>query len=142
VIAVDANVLVYAHRNEMPQHAAAVRKLENLASGTRQVALTWTAIYQFLRVVTHPRVFKEPSPIDIAWRFCGDVFAFPNAVLLAETARHAEVLDRLLADVEPTGNLVHDAHIAAVMIEHGVREIVSNDADFRRFPGIRVVGLG
>lgn len=142
MIAVDANVLVYAHRSEMPQHVAAVRKLEELARGTRQVALTWTVVYQFLRVVTHPSVFSPPTTIDVAWRFCGDVFAFPNAVLLSETERHAEVLDRLLGDVRPTANLVHDAHIAAVMIEHGVRDIVSNDSDFKRFPGIRVVGLG
>ena len=60
---------------------------------------------------------------------------------MAETERHAEVLDRLLGEVRPTGNIVHDAHIAAVMIEHGVHDIVTNDADFRRFPGIRAVGL-
>ncbi len=140
-IAVDANVLVYAHRSESPKHATAVAKLEELARGPHQVALTWTVVYQFLRVVTHPKVFDPPSPIAAAWRFCGDVFAFPNAVLLSETERHAEVLDRLLADVRPTGNLVHDAHIASVMLEHGVRDIVTNDADFRRFPGIRVIGL-
>jgi toxin-antitoxin system PIN domain toxin len=141
VISVDANVLVYAHRGEMPQHAAAVRKLRELADGTRQLALTWTALYQFLRVVTHRGLYNSPTAVDVAWRFCGDLCAFPNAVVLSETTAHAEVLDRLLVDVQPTGNLVHDAHIAAVMIEHGVRDIVTNDADFRRFPGIRVVGL-
>lgn len=141
MIAVDANVLVYAHRSEMPKHAAAVRRLEQLSGDSRQVALTWTVVYQFLRVVTHPKVFKAPTPVDVAWQFCGDVFSFPNAVVLSETERHAEVLDRLLADVQPKGNLVHDAHIAAVMIEHGVRDIVTSDSDFERFPGIRVVGL-
>ena len=141
MITVDTNVLVYAHRSEMPKHAAAVRKLEQLARGSRQVALTWTVVYQFLRVVTHAKVFKPPTAVDVAWQFCGDVFAFPNAVVLAETERHAEVLDRLLADVQPKGNFVHDAHIAAVMIEHGVRDIVTTDSDFERFPGIRVVGL-
>jgi hypothetical protein len=140
-VAVDTNVLVHAHRSDSPKHAAAVAKLEELARGPRQVALSWTVIYQFLRVVTHPRVFDPPSTIEAAWRFCGDLFAFPNAVVLAETEHHAEVLDRLLHDVRPAGNLVHDAHIATTLIEHGVSEIVTDDSDFLRFPGIRVVSL-
>jgi toxin-antitoxin system PIN domain toxin len=142
LIAIDANVLVYAHRAEMKQHAAAVRKLKELTDGAEPIALTWTAIYQFLRVVTHPGNFKPPSSIDVAWRYCGDLFALPNVVILSETDNHAQTLDRLVARVGPVGNHVHDAHIAAVMIEHGVRDIVTNDADFERFPGIRVVGLG
>jgi toxin-antitoxin system PIN domain toxin len=141
VIGVDANVLVYAHRSEMPQHKAAVRKLEELTAGAEPIALTWTVIYQFLRVVTHPNIFKPPTSLDVAWRYCGELFGIPNIVILSETERHAQTLDRLLAHARPIGNDVHDAHIAAVMIEHGVRDILSNDADFRRFPGIRVVGL-
>lgn len=140
-IAVDANVLVYAHRRESPRHAAAVERLKELAGAPRPVAIPWTVVYQFLRVVTHARVFDPPSSLDMAWRFCEDVFSFPGAMLLAETERHAEVLGGLLAEVSPRGNLVHDAHIAAVMLEHGVRDILTTDADFRRFPGIRVVDL-
>ena len=140
-IALDANVLVHAHRSDSPRHAAATRKLAELAAGPQQIAVPWTVIYQFLRVVTHARVFSAPSPAGVAWRFCEDLFEFPDLVLLSETERHAAVLEELLATVAPVGNHVHDAHIAAAMIEHGVRDIVTTDAGFRRFPGIRVIGL-
>ncbi len=140
-LAIDTNVLVYAHRDEAPLHAAAVARLRAAAEGTRPVAVFWPCLYEFLRVVTHPRVFDPPSSVADAWRFVQDVLRFPTAVLLAETDRHEEVLAGVLEASGATANLVHDAHIAALMVEHGISDLLTGDRDFDRFPGIRRVPL-
>jgi toxin-antitoxin system PIN domain toxin len=137
--AVDTNILVYAHREESAHHVAAVELLRRLATGPEPWAIPWPCVYEFLRVVTHPRVFHPPSPVGLAWDAFRTLARSPSVVLLSETERHGEVLGRLLADARPTGNLVHDAHIAALVIEHGVSELLTTDGDFRRFPGLRVV---
>lgn len=140
-IGIDANVLVYAHRSETPRHASAVAALERLTRRKRQVAVPWTCIYQFLRVATHPAVFDPPSEIEVAWEFVGDVLAFPDAIVLAETEAHARILDELVTRLRPRGNLVHDVHIAAVLLEHNVHDFLTTDRDFARIPGIRSIGL-
>ena len=134
--AVDTNVLVYAHREETARHAEAGRIVQALATGAEPWAVPWPCVYEFLRVVTHPRVFHPPTPVPLAWEAMRAVMGSPSVVLLSETGSHDEVLDRILGQARPTGNMVHDAHIAALLVEHGVREILTSDADFHRFPGI------
>ena len=137
--AVDTSILVYAHREEAPQHTAALRLLKRRAEGAEPWALPWICIYEFLRVVTHSRVFHPPTPARTAWQACRALIASPAVRLLQETDRHEGILDELLRTTKVEGNLIHDAHIVALMIEHGVSEILTADQDFHRFKQIRVV---
>jgi uncharacterized protein len=132
--AVDTNVLVYSEVVTSTHHVVARRVLQALAEGPVTWAIPWPCVYEFLRVVTHPRVFTPPVPLDVALHDLGQILASPTLVLLSETERHAEVMDNILRDSAVTGNLIHDAHIAALCIEHGVSELVTGDRDFSRFP--------
>lgn len=94
---------------------------------------------EFLRVVTHPRVFHPPVPLDQALRGLEGLLASPSLVLLSETDRHAEIMRTVLRQAAPTGNLIHDAHIVTLCLEHGVTELVTGDRDVARFSGISVL---
>ncbi len=140
-IVVDTNVLVYAHRAESAKHVAAAARVRSLATGSVPFALAWPCIYEFMRVVTHPRVFNTPTPAAVAWQFIRDLLELPIVSALSETDRHAEILTRVLKESRVAGSLVHDAHVVALAVEHGFDEILTEDGDFHRFPGVRVVGL-
>jgi len=133
--------LVYAHREESPHHAAALNLIRKTAESPEPWALPWICIYEFLRVVTHARVFYPPTPTRVAWQACQSLLASPSIRLLHETERHQEVLHELLRTTRVEGNLLHDAHIVALMIEHGISEIVTADQDFHRFKQIHVFAL-
>lgn len=137
--AVDTNILVYARRVEPPEHPKALRVLRDLATGSEPWVLPWPCIYEFLRVVTHPRAFHPPTPALEAWKAVEALLESPSVIVISEGERHREILDRLLTVSPLSGNLLHDAHIAALLIEHGVNEIITADEDFRRFPGLRVL---
>jgi len=138
VIAVDTNILVYARRHEAPFHRRARQLLEGLAEGDEPWALPWPCIYEFLRVVTHPRVFDPPTGLDVALEDLESLLEAPSLVLLGEGSAHREIMRRVLVSGRATGNLVHDAHIAALLLEHGVKEMWTADRDFSRFPALRV----
>jgi hypothetical protein len=138
MIAVDTNVLVYAEITSSGHHEVALARVRELTEGTTPWALPWPCVYDFLRVVTHPRVYDRPVPPAIARADMARFLASPSLVLLSETARHAEVLDAVLSESAVTGNFVHDAHIVALCREHGVREILTADGDFRRLSGIKI----
>jgi len=138
VQAVDTNILVYAHRREPTEHTAARRLLAALATGSEPWVLPWPCIYEFLRVVTHPKVFHPPSPVREAWEAIELLLDSPSVVVVYETERHRGVLSQLMRECTVTGNLFHDAHIAALLIEHGVGELWTNDEDFRRFPKLKI----
>jgi toxin-antitoxin system PIN domain toxin len=95
-------------------------------------------VYEFLRVITHPRVFDPPTDLDLALGDLATLLESPSLTMLGEGPGHAGHLDRLMRTGRVTGNLIHDAHIAALAIEHGVRELWTADRDFARFPGLRV----
>ncbi len=135
--AVDTNVLVHA-QVESPHTRRAREVLSSLAEGRTPWALPWPCAYEFLRVVTHPRVFQPPMPLDIALRALRAVLDSPSLVLLSENERHATVMADVLQAGRATGNLVHDGHIVALCLEHGVTEILTGDRDFTRFPGLTV----
>jgi predicted nucleic acid-binding protein len=99
--------------------------------------LFWPCIYEFVRVVTHPRVFAPPSDLDVVLEDLDGLFVCPSLHVLGEGPRHAAHFRRTLDAGDTRGNLAHDAHIAALMVEHGVRELLTADRDFARFPGIR-----
>lgn len=139
MIALDTNLLVYARRAEAPGHTEAQRLLESLAQGPRPWALAWPCIYEFLRVVTHPRVFDPPTDLETAVEDLESLLASPSLVLLGEGPSHLASMRHALFSARATGNLVHDAHIAALLMEHGVRELWTADRDFARFTGLKVV---
>ena len=135
--AIDTNVLVYSEIISSSHHETARALLTQLAEGSVPWAIPWPCIYEFLRVVTHPRVFSPPVPIAIAIHDLDQILASPTLVLLSETERHGDVMKIVLKDAGVTGNLLHDAYIAALCVEHGISELVTGDRDFSRFP-IRV----
>jgi Predicted nucleic acid-binding protein, contains PIN domain len=133
VKAVDTNVLVYSEIVSSHHHRVARRLLTDLAEGMAPWAIPWPCVYEFLRVVTHPRVFSPPVPLAIALHDLDQILASPTLVMLSETDRHREVMTTVVRESGVTGNLVHDAHIAALCIEHGVSELITGDRDFSRF---------
>jgi toxin-antitoxin system PIN domain toxin len=141
VIALDTNILVYAHRAEMAQHAAARAALAALAEGDEPFGVPVTVATEFLRVVTHPRVFRPPTDMPTARAALDAVLDSPSARLLAPGPRHRALLAEAIEEGDATGNLVLDAAIVATCREHAVRTILTNDLDFRRFPSIEVAGL-
>jgi uncharacterized protein len=139
LIAVDTNILIYAHREDAPFYAAASRRLAYLAEGTAAWAIAWPCIHEFLAIVTHPRIYGPPTSLSGA---CDQVDAWlesPSLVLLSESDQHWAELRPLLAAGQISGGRVHDARIAALCIQHGVRELWSADRDFSRFPGLVTV---
>jgi toxin-antitoxin system PIN domain toxin len=133
VIALDTNILVHAHRRGTAYHEPALAMLAALAEGAAPYALFWPSLYEFLRVVTHHRVFDPPSKTVEALEAIRDFLAPPVVQVLSETGRHLALLERVLRESRVTGNLIHDAHLVALALEHGVHEILTLDGDFARF---------
>lgn len=136
--AVDTNVLVYSEIVSSPRHQAARSLLTELAEGARTWAIPWPCIYEFLRIVTHPRIYHPPMPLSVALSDLQQLLRSPSLVLLHEGPRHAELMQQVLSSSNATGNLVHDAHIATLCLEHGVSELLTGDRDFARFNGLIV----
>ena len=136
MIALDTNILVFAHRQGTRHHAESLDLLRRLSTGPAPYALFWPSLYEFLRVVTHHRVFDPPSTPARALQAVADLLAPPGVRALSETSSHGEILRRILGETPITGNLMHDAHLVALAIEHGVHEILTLDGDFRRFPQV------
>jgi toxin-antitoxin system PIN domain toxin len=136
MIAVDTNILVYAHREGLPFHEPAIALMRKLSEGNAPYALFWPSLYEFLRVVTHHRVFDPPSTADEALEALSGFLRSPVVRILSETPMHEKILREVLRESHVTGNLMHDAHLVALAIEHGVHEILTLDEDFRRFPQV------
>ncbi|HWH31670.1 MAG TPA: TA system VapC family ribonuclease toxin [Egibacteraceae bacterium] len=139
MIALDTNVLVYAHRADSPFHDQAARVLRDLAEGTANWAIPWPCLHEFFAVATHPRIYDPPSTPAQALAQMEAWCASPTVSLLAEELDHLDVLGRLLRAGDVRGPQVHDARVAAVCLSAGVRELWSVDRDFSRFPQLRVV---
>lgn len=137
--AVDTNVLVYSEIASSKHHREAREILEALAQGAAPWAIPWPCLYEFLRVVTHPRVYHPPVPLAVAMADLRAITASPSLILLSETSRHAALMEDILKASGATGNLVHDAHIAALCVEHGISELITGDRDFARFQALRVL---
>ena len=120
---------------DFAQHERARRWLDERLNGTTRVGLPWPSLLAFLRLVTNPRVFEQPASIRSAWHQVEEWLACEAAWVPAPTDRHREVLERLLTEATVRANLVPDAHLAALAIEHGL-VLASTDGDFARFPGL------
>ena len=138
MIAVDTNLLVYAHRTDATFHQPARAALEALAQGRAAWAIPWPCVHEFISVVTHPRVFRTPTPVELALSQMQALADLPQVVMLSEGDGY---LDRLAAVAVPArtqGGAIHDARIAALCLHHGVTQLWSADRDFTRFPDLPV----
>lgn len=131
----DANLLLYAVDAESPYNAAAAAWLTEVCNGDRRVGLPWQTIGAFVRIVTHPRVTTDPLSGAQAWQYVADWLAAPPVWVPPATERTAAILGRLTEAVPVTGNLVPDAQLAALALEHGLT-VMTADTDFARFPGV------
>ena len=138
MIAVDTNILVYAHREDAEWHAKASQRVKRLAEGRAAWAIPWPCVHEFLAIVTHPRVFLPPTPLARAIEQVEAWLESPSLVLLAEGPEYWALLRSLLESARVVGPLVHDARIAALCLHHGVQELWSADRDFSRFPRLTV----
>jgi toxin-antitoxin system PIN domain toxin len=133
LIAVDTNILVYAHRRDSPWHELAVQCVRELAEGAAAWAVPWPCIHEFLAIVTHERIYSPPSPLGKATEQVQAWLESPSLVLLAEGEGYWATLAQLVAKAKISGPRVHDARIAALCIYSNVRELLSADRDFSRF---------
>jgi len=136
VILVDANLLIYAVGRSFPQHERARAWLDEKLSGSAQVGLPWSSLLAFVRITSHPRVFGRPQTVSEAWRRVEAWLDCPSGWIPVPTERHREILGALLRGSATSADLVGDAHLAALAIEHGLI-LCSTDGDFARFPGLR-----
>lgn len=139
MIAVDTNILIYAHREDSEFHNLAMSRLSALAESGGPWAIPWPCIHEFLGVVTHPRIFNAPTPFGVALDTVDAWLESPSVALLAEADEYWPLLRALVAAGKIVGPRVHDARIAALCLQHGVRELWSADRDFSRFPDLKVV---
>jgi toxin-antitoxin system PIN domain toxin len=142
VIAVDTNILVYAHRVELAKHAAARQAVVRLAEGRARWALPVFCLGEFLRVITHPRLFDPPFTAMEASEALERVLASPSLTVIGPGAEYAALLLAALRESKAVGNLVFDAQIVAVCRESGVSELLTEDRDFDRFRKFRTRRLG
>lgn len=137
---VDTNVLLYAAHVDAPEHERCRRQLERWRSQATPWYLTWGIVYEFLRVVSHPRIFRTPWTARAAWSFIERILAAPAPRVLLATRRHSSVLAEIVQETPHlSGNVFHDAETAALMREHGIKTIVTRDTDFHRFPFLEVI---
>jgi toxin-antitoxin system PIN domain toxin len=137
VLLVDANVLLHAVNERAPEHAAASSWIREALGRGEAVAFAWTVVLAFLRLSTHPSVFPRPLPVTQAADVLERWLQSPPAVLVEPSPRHLPLLRGLLEGAGTAGNLVGDAHLAALALEHGAT-VVSFDRDFARFDGVRL----
>ena len=136
MIAVDTNILVYAHRSDSEWHERARACVRELAEGRPAWAIPWPCVHEFVAIVTHPKIFDPPTPLGQALEQVDAWMESPNATLLAETHEHWPQLRSLLIGGKVVGPRVHDARIAALCLAHGVRQLWTVDRDFGRFPSL------
>ena len=133
---IDANLLIYAADALAPEHARASAWMTEQLNGDRRVGIPWQSLTAFVRIATHPRATATPLRPADAWQFVDDWLACDQVWIPVPTDRHATILGSLVRTHRVSGNLVPDAHLAALAIEHGL-EVCSADADFARFGEIR-----
>ncbi|MCC6197547.1 MAG: PIN domain-containing protein [Burkholderiales bacterium] len=137
MIAVDTNLLVYAHREDSVWHEAALARVTELAQARAPWAIPWPCLHEFLAIVTHPRIYAPPSPRAAATDQVEAWLESPSVVLLAEAPGYWPELRGVVEDGRVEGPRIHDARIAALCRLHAVRELWTADRDFSRFPDVR-----
>lgn len=138
MIAVDTNILVYAHREDSLWHDIAYSKIAGLAEGRSLWAIPWPCIHEFVAIATHPRIYSPPTPLAMAIDQVDAWLEAPKLVLLAESEGYWSHLRGILNDGKISGGQVHDARIAALCLHHGAEELWTADRDFSRFAALKV----
>jgi toxin-antitoxin system PIN domain toxin len=138
MIAVDSNLLVYAHRRDAEWHLAAEQAVRGLAEGLDAWAIPWPCIHEFLAIATHPRIFRTPTPVETALDQVDAWLESPSLTMLGEAEDYWPMQRRLVAAGRVDGPRVHDARVAALCLSHAVRELWTADRDFSRFPTLKV----
>ena len=136
MILVDANLLIYAHNPDAPEHERARAWVEREFSGPTRVGLPWLTLLAFVRIASNPVIVRSAVKPAVAWEYVTEWVGRENVWIPAPGARHVEILGRLLSDSTMTSRLVPDAHLAALAIEHGLT-LCSTDGDFARFAGLK-----
>lgn len=138
MIALDTNMLVYAHRKDSPWHREASVILQRLAEGAAPWAIPWHCVHEFIGIVTHPGIYKPPTPLEVAIHDLESWFASPSLRLIGEPPAYWRGISNVIRAGAVAGPLVHDARVAAVCLAHGVSALLSADRDFSRFPALTV----
>ena len=138
MIAIDTNLLVYAHRPEMPFHGRAREALAGAVGGAEPVSVPWPCVHEFLAVVSNPRIFRDPTPMHLALDATARLLDSLGGGFLAEGDGYLPALERIARPALLQGAAVHDARIAALCLYHGVRVLWSADRDYSRFPDLQV----
>jgi toxin-antitoxin system PIN domain toxin len=138
MIAVDTNVLVYAHREDSQWHPQAYARIIELAEGRVPWAIPWPCVHEFLAISTHPKIYSPPTPLSAAIDQVESWLESPSLVLLMESERYWQEFRRILETGKIVGPQVHDARIAGLCLLHGINELWTADRDFSRFPGLKV----
>ena len=136
MILVDTNLLLYLKFEDMPQHQRTAAWFQGAVRERQRVGMAWPSLLGFLRISTNPRVFSSPLAISQAWEQVEEWLDLPGVWVPQPTEQHAKIVGQLLLAANAGGNLVPDAHLAAIALEHGL-EICSTDTDFARFAGVR-----
>jgi toxin-antitoxin system PIN domain toxin len=133
--AVDTNILIYAHRREVTEHAQALELLRSLAASSHPWAIPWPCVYEFFSVVTNPRIWKDvASTPEEAWNQLEAWLAAPALRMIGEPDGFSPLLEGFLKRSRVRGPVVHDARVAAICVAHGVERLLSRDRDFSLFP--------
>lgn len=137
MIAINTNLLVFAHRGDAPNHAAALGALRPLLEGSSPWALPWPCLHEFISISTHPGIYKPASTLPEALGFLEILLGSPQLHLLAESPGYFDKLRALALAARLSGPRIHDARIAALCLHHGVRELWTADRDFSMFPQLK-----
>jgi uncharacterized protein len=138
MIALDTNLLIYAHKQRNPFHAEGVEVVDSLRHQRAPWSIPWPCIHEFIAVATHPAIYKPASTLSEALGFVDGLLASPQLHLLAESPGYFEKLRELSTAAKLKGPRIHDARVAALCLHHGVLELWSVDRDFSLFPQLRV----
>ena len=137
MIAVDTNLLIYAHREDSDFHEPAIAALRGLAESGVRWSIPWPCLHEFLAITTHPRIFAPPTPVPLALGAMEAWLTSPGCEMIGEGPGYYDELKKLVTNGKIAGPMVHDARIAALCVHHGVREFWTADRDFTRFPALK-----
>ena len=139
VTVIDTNILVYAANRDSEFHEVCRERIKTYCESASPWFLSWPICYEFLRVVTHPAIPTKSWTLGAAWHFLETIFDCPSVGILLPTGQHAAILGNYYCAAACRGNILHDVHTAALMREHGIREICTRDTHFHRFPNLTVI---
>ncbi len=136
MIAIDTNILVYAHREDSPWHGEALERVTHLANSGNPWAITWASVHEFLAIVTHPKIYNPPTPLATALDSMRAWMESPGLRLLGEGSGYYEIFSKQATKGKIKGPRIHDARIASICLHHGVKKLWTADRDFSAFPDL------